>query len=864
MGSNGTCGCLRGVCDETRRVCTCPLGFDGARCEVAQLPACMLADHPLPIRSWLLHAFHDGAAAARWPAHRSLGPVPCECIVQLLAAPFLLERSRLQHMRAFRPSCLLLPPHVSLAALLAEPSAATWRRFSFAAAHDALRVGAEPSLHGAPFDAARPRLGRLIRQLRKAARRKASLAGLPTDLLHPTIAAVASAEAPALPLLPLSRCPGGCGGLGWCEAASPSAARCGCFVPGGLAVGVGGRACGDAAVWEAARQPEPHWGPRCLRGCSGRGRCDWQGFCLCERGVWGVDCSLGWAGGGAAVLPRRAAPPPLEEWRSAEMEARPLSPPTALLAREARLRASPRAWRRRRRAARRPLLYVVDMPPHLRFGVDFADGVERRLTERVLGSSHRAASVAAADFLWVPGAPLVIDGQRLLARLWHLWAHWLPAAPPPDGRRLALLPLLTERGSMDSLQLSYSDVDREEWPQLKAAPHVKGLLRLSPGCATAPILPPSAPSASPADGWGLDGVAEDLLEAEALERELEAALWRRRAREGAPMLAAFFRSGGYAVDKARRAGCALPPEFDPSSASRFWAGLQFNGNPGAPVFFRRGHDVVIPQLLLLERGGSHADQPSCEQMAATSPFSPSFRLAQLHANRSRLLFFAGHPGHGDARTRLFRLHSGRPGFELFDSLRNKQQVSAINMSLTSLFCFVPRGQGQGDPTRHMVSLFHGCIPTFTLGPSHADDALPFDEVLDWTRFSLRVPLDELQHLPERLWSVAADAPRLRSMQAELACVWRRLFWSSLVGSCFGEPMAGDAFDTLMLVLRRRLLPLSLRQHLDPTRATRRECDPSSLLKHLRSKQRGSGGFGNVSFLSPGAGPALPRRPSPVA
>eukprot|EP00966_Prymnesium_polylepis_P280782 6487681-Prymnesium_polylepis.1 len=29
------------------------------------------------------------------------------------------------------------------------------------------------------------------------------------------------------------------------------------------------------------------------------------------------------------------------------------------------------------------------------------------------------------------------------------------------------------------------------------------------------------------------------------------------------------------------------------------------------------------------------------------------------------------------------------------------------MSLGSLFCFVPRGQGQGDPTRHMVALFHG-------------------------------------------------------------------------------------------------------------------------------------------------------------
>eukprot|EP00964_Phaeocystis_antarctica_P119583 scaffold83301_cov51-Phaeocystis_antarctica.AAC.2 len=83
------------------------------------------------------------------------------------------------------------------------------------------------------------------------------------------------------------------------------------------------------------------------------------------------------------------------------------------------------------------------------------------------------------------------------------------------------------------------------------------------------------------------------------------------------------------------------------------------------------------------------------------------------------------------------------------------------MSLSSLFCWVPRGQGQGDPTRHMVaicpkpspnpnpnpnpdpnpnptqvSIYHGCLPVFSLGETaEQDDALPFDEVLDWGRFS---------------------------------------------------------------------------------------------------------------------------------
>ena len=53
---------------------------------------------------------------------------------------------------------------------------------------------------------------------------------------------------------------------------------------------------------------------------------------------------------------------------------------------------------------------------------------------------------------------------------------------------------------------------------------------------------------------------------------------------------------------------------------------------------------------------------------------------------------------------------------LHDSLRDPgRKRDAINMSLSSAFCWVPRGQGQGDPTRHMVALFHGCVPVFSLG-----------------------------------------------------------------------------------------------------------------------------------------------------
>ena len=150
------------------------------------------------------------------------------------------------------------------------------------------------------------------------------------------------------------------------------------------------------------------------------------------------------------------------------------------------------------------------------------------------------------------------------------------------------------------------------------------------------------------------------------------------------------------------------------------------------------------------------------------------------------------------------------------------------MTLTSRFCWVPRGQGQGDPTRHMVAIFHGCVPVFSLAPAGRDDALPFDELIDWRTFSVVAPTDRLADLPATLRSIAASEPRLAAMRGRLRCAWRLLFWSSLVGSCFGEPARGDAFDALMAVLRRRLRRLhgAAPRLLDP-------CDATVLPPHLR-------------------------------
>ena len=172
----------RGTLDEWTYTCDCPIGFTGARCEVAELPARSLGDHAIPLRSWVLQAFHDNAGSWRWQSRgrisraRNVGPLPCGCLQQLVAAPFLLERSRLQYMAraAWTVQCVDLPSTTSLAAFVEQPAADAWRVFSFSAvspspsnrrrcsprgltsswlrnqrqAYDALRLGVEPSLRG--------------------------------------------------------------------------------------------------------------------------------------------------------------------------------------------------------------------------------------------------------------------------------------------------------------------------------------------------------------------------------------------------------------------------------------------------------------------------------------------------------------------------------------------------------------------------------------------------------------------------------------------------------------------------------------------------------------------------------------------
>ena len=78
---------------------------------------------------------------------------------------------------------------------------------------------------------------------------------------------------------------------------------------------------------------------------------------------------------------------------------------------------------------------------------------------------------------------------------------------------------------------------------------------------------------------------------------------------------------------------------------------------------------------------------------------------------------------------------------------------------------------------------------------------PWEDQVDWTRFSIHVKDDDLDRLLEIVDAV--PAANVTRMQAELACVWRFFSWSSLWGSLADEDGSSDAFELLMYTLRER-------------------------------------------------------------
>ncbi|KAK3253646.1 hypothetical protein CYMTET_37107 [Cymbomonas tetramitiformis] len=146
--------------------------------------------------------------------------------------------------------------------------------------------------------------------------------------------------------LPLSSCPKFCSFHGWCS----DREKCICFA------GYEGALCES-------------WSSRtCLGDCSSRGMCH-NGFCQCNHGFWGVDCSISWG------------PDP----------------------------KAPVLWNKTTKGSRRPYIYIYDLPPQFDTwytGHRKADRpVGTLMLDRLLNSEYRTPDPETADLFFVPFNP---------------------------------------------------------------------------------------------------------------------------------------------------------------------------------------------------------------------------------------------------------------------------------------------------------------------------------------------------------------------------------------------------------------------------------------------------------------------------
>ena len=279
----------------------------------------------------------------------------------------------------------------------------------------------------------------------------------------------------------------------------------------------------------------------------------------------------------------------------------------------------------------------------------------------------------------------------------------------------------------------------------------------------------------------------------------------------------------------------IPRALNPASAQRKVAYLGTNGMPGGTNHHIHGLDIRLPQ------GEEHNCGPLCgsrslpqrEARHVLRQLSPwnmdrgaAARLERLRAPRPLRLFFSGKidGGGGGNRDMAMRRLARRPGFLLRDTSGTQHTVegrfnytagtaaaaamAGLELSgrdfmargmASSDFCLSPLGQNEGDSDRYLPAILYGCIPVF-LCPGEEP---PFSEVLPWRNISLRLGPDDIAQLPRILSRIGPV--QVVAMRLAMAAVWRKLLWTRLSGSYLGEDATSDAFETLMEVLRRRLV-----------------------------------------------------------
>ncbi|KAL5722093.1 xylogalacturonan beta-1,3-xylosyltransferase [Ranunculus cassubicifolius] len=138
-------------------------------------------------------------------------------------------------------------------------------------------------------------------------------------------------------------------------------------------------------------------------------------------------------------------------------------------------------------------------------------------------------------------------------------------------------------------------------------------------------------------------------------------------------------------------------------------------------------------------------------------------LAKLFSQRSILAFFAG-GAHGEIRKILMKHWQGKDNdIQVYQYL--PKSLNYTQMMGQSKYCLCPSGFEVASP-RVVEAIQAGCVPVLI----SQDYVLPFSDVLDWSQFSVQIPVEKIQDIKTILQEIPIQ--KFRRMQMRVKAVQR--------------------------------------------------------------------------------------------
>lgn len=499
----------------------------------------------------------------------------------------------------------------------------------------------------------------------------------------------------------------------WCQATVPSqsAKKCACTYDG-----LHGPLC------------DGRHEPFCLNQCSGHGECDplGGGFCRCDAGYFGIDCSMTTrASDGRVTLHAQHAA--LRRPRAPSVYVYELWDHTSLILQY-------RAYRG----------YCVHRYFRDDNRTEFNDGyaytIETALHEWLLASPHRTLDADAADYFYVP--------TYLACTILPVF-DWV--GPGPFSTGYPMRPVTAMRMAHDALQQV-----RSRWPYFnrsisRGVPDHLFLFSHDEGACWAPLdlyqhsiilthwgrrdLLPHSSSRYIPDNW---------------EHQ-----WFQDERSPAGQRWTFPRPGG------SRGMIGMHPCYTPSK------------DVVIPVYSPPNKWKDSPFVAAAATLGTSATAASATAApSAGAPRDGDDRIADEEP-RTTLAYFSGNLGENEPlkygrgiRHRLRQSFRATPGWRLVGKAGWRYSMDLAS----SEFCLVPPG-GDGWSSRVDDAVRHGCIPVIIMDNVH----MPFETSLNYSSFSIRVAEADVEQLDGILRSVGTATRR--AMRAVMRRLWTRFTYA---------------------------------------------------------------------------------------